>query len=245
LAAIRLPPLTAQANRHRPPAGPSAGPSAARRRPSRGHREPAGRRLGVADRVPPSLDGPAPRSSPRPRPEPRNRLAAPPPSVVSGTLPAPPAVQPPRNPAAVPPPHRRPFPITPLHLASPATRTPGALQDSPRRAPAPDPGQKSSGRCPSPYLPPVARPEHIGTAHDGHSYAGNSTSLPAAAYTRRPAGTAYVDTGDIPASDPLATRPRRCEEGSLTFQGPRSSPSRTKSSDSRTIRGRTPLQMLR
>ena len=215
LAASRLPPVTALANRHRPSTAQPGRPAAA-----------VNAALTAADRVPApvrqrphhlpaQLDGqrreahrqlPGPRREPA-DPAPRRRIRHP----RRGRRRAHPARRRPR-PARSP---RRP---PPPHPAARPARTPAAAHESPRTA-APQPRHEDPPAPPPPAdMPPVTRPEHHRPAHDGQSGRGTFTARPSSAYTRPSAGTAIPWTWRITASDPFSRQAANPgEEGSLAL----------------------------
>ena len=146
LAAIRVPPVTAQANRHRPrpahPGSPHAAPNATPIAATANRPAPAGGRIAS----PPSSTASAANATPRPRAAPRTAAPTPAPSYTAPPPAPPPAAPrtrrrpPPRRPARSPPPYPG---------ASPA-RTPGAEHGTPRRARTGPGARRSSGSCPPP-----------------------------------------------------------------------------------------------
>ncbi len=210
LAAIRVPPVTAQANRHRPrpahPGSPHAAPNATPIAATANRPAPAGGRIAS----PPSSTASAANATPRPRPRP----------------------EPPH-----PPPRRRirhPRPLRRLpHPAPAAGHLPDDLPDHLRRiqalhqherreqsmghlaGPAPDPGHEdlpAAARLPDP--PQVARPEHH---RDGARRAVRTRELhlPACCRIRtgrkraRPYDGHGRHTASDPSSRPLPTKARR------------------------------------
>ena len=204
MAASRLPPVTAQANRHRPSSRPARQPGRRRRTPPPTAASANRHRIRQRpDRLPAQLDGqrreahrqlPGPRREPA-DPAPRRRMRHPRPRPPPGG-PRTPRQRPARSP-------RRP---SRPHPAARPARTPAAAHDSPRTARHRTRGTKIFRQRPAAAdMPPVTRPEHQRPGAR-RAVRPRDLHLPASRHVRidRQRARPYDGHGRITASDPFS-----------------------------------------